>query len=195
MLVGRGVYSKKKLVSDCKKLDILNLSGKCDLDSKVVGSISWTNSLGKKSEIGLYSIDQRVLVFSYTITKRYTKEEKTFEYLVHLDKTPCNYGGMRWWFRCPNCNRRCRILYLPPGRDYFLCRICHNLTYTSQQVGKTKFNRLLDAVTIIPELERQLLRTRSSRKRQIIERKIERLYYGMRGSYNLNRRRKRRRRN
>jgi len=192
MLVGRGVYSKKKLVSDCKKLDMSYLSRKCDLDSKVVGSISWTNSLGKKSEIGLYSIDQRVLVFSYTITKRYTKEEKTFEYPVHLDKTPCNYGGMRWWFLCPNCSHRCRILYLPPGRDYFLCRICHNLTYTSQQVGKTKWSPLFDSFSKIPELERQLLRTRSNRKRQIIERKLQRYYHNLHRLVDWDRRRRRR---
>jgi hypothetical protein len=42
------------------------------------------------------------------------------------------------WFICPllkpngtPCNRRCRILYLPPGAKYFGCRECYNLTYDS----------------------------------------------------------------
>ena len=25
---------------------------------------------------------------------------------THLVVSPCNYGGVRWWFMCPACNRR-----------------------------------------------------------------------------------------
>jgi hypothetical protein len=38
-------------------------------------------------------------------------------------------GGERRWFLCPNCSRRCAILY---GGVYFRCRQCHDLAYQSQ---------------------------------------------------------------
>lgn len=49
---------------------------------------------------------------------------------IALERTPCNYGGTRPWFRCPSCHRRCAKLFLQRGR--FLCRVCHRLGYVSQ---------------------------------------------------------------
>ena len=193
MSVGRGVYWKKTQVEECKKLDILPIARKCDLESTFSGNISWINSLGRKSEIGLCSLGPSVLRFNYTITKHYTNEKKTFDYQVHLDTTPCNFGGKRWWFKCPHCWRRCQFLYLPPGGNYFLCRLCHNLTYESQQEGKTKFSTMFKAFSKIPELEKRLWRTRLRKKQQKIEKKIDQLYNGMKGPVDLGLRRRRRR--
>jgi hypothetical protein len=50
---------------------------------------------------------------------------------VHLDYTHCHLGGKRRWFLCPDCNRRCAILY--PVK----CRICLNLHYASEHEGVT----------------------------------------------------------
>jgi hypothetical protein len=55
---------------------------------------------------------------------------------VSLYTTALNFGGVRWWFRCPRCGRRCANLYLPRG-SLFLCRICHDLTYQSCILGKS----------------------------------------------------------
>lgn len=51
--------------------------------------------------------------------------------VVDLEWTPCNFGGMRPWFRCPGCGRRCAVLYWTGGR--FLCRCCLGLAYPSQR--------------------------------------------------------------
>jgi hypothetical protein len=48
---------------------------------------------------------------------------------VALTETPCHYGGSRKWFICPDCRRRCGVLYV--GRS-IACRNCHGLTYASQ---------------------------------------------------------------
>jgi hypothetical protein len=48
---------------------------------------------------------------------------------LSLDTTPCNYGGRRVWFICPQCGRRVAILYGTP----FACRHCHQLDYRSQR--------------------------------------------------------------
>jgi len=43
----------------------------------------------------------------------------------------CNVGRWRWWLVCPRCQTRRRVLYLPPGRTNFACRVCHDLRYKS----------------------------------------------------------------
>jgi hypothetical protein len=42
-------------------------------------------------------------------------------------------GGIRFWWRCPQCWRRARVLYAYPakGRERFACRRCQNLRYYS----------------------------------------------------------------
>ena len=60
-------------------------------------------------------------------------------YPVGVDWTPCNLGGHRPWFLCPNpaCGRRCAILYM--GR-MFWCRECSRLRYPSQR--EPRYDRL-----------------------------------------------------
>jgi hypothetical protein len=51
--------------------------------------------------------------------------------VIALERTPCNFGGARVWFRCPNakCGRRVAVLYLA---DEIKCRKCARLRYESQ---------------------------------------------------------------
>lgn len=58
---------------------------------------------------------------------------------VTLEATPANLGGLRLWFCCPGCGRRCGRLYLPPMRHRFLCRGCHFLSYESAQASKASY--------------------------------------------------------
>lgn len=67
---------------------------------------------------------------------------------ITVDRTRCNFGGTRPWFRCPACNRRVGVLY-GVAVDY-LCRHCYGLSYGSQQER---------------ELDRTLRRAREIRKR------------------------------
>ena len=48
---------------------------------------------------------------------------------VGLTTSPCNYGGVRYWFVCPGCLRRCGVLYV---HEQIACRKCHKLAYESQ---------------------------------------------------------------
>jgi hypothetical protein len=53
--------------------------------------------------------------------------------VIKLEGTVCNYGGRRWWFRCPGdqCGgRRVRLLYCEERE--FRCRVCHHLIYPTQ---------------------------------------------------------------
>jgi hypothetical protein len=51
---------------------------------------------------------------------------------VLLTPTMPTFGGKRWWFTCPGCERRCRVLYVPPAGGRFGCRRCLELRYRSQ---------------------------------------------------------------
>jgi hypothetical protein len=62
---------------------------------------------------------------------------KQTAYQIPIDKLPCNYGGFRYYFRCPLCAKRMRILYLT-SQSAFLCRMCLNLAYESQQLRPTR---------------------------------------------------------
>ena len=54
---------------------------------------------------------------------------------LNVSETPCNYGGVRYWFDCPNCHNRISKLYIYNKR--FQCRKCADLNYYSQQRTKT----------------------------------------------------------
>jgi len=49
-----------------------------------------------------------------------------------------HFGGYRWWFTCPLCQRRCGTIHRPPGNYRFACRVCHRLNYRSQQEGPAR---------------------------------------------------------
>jgi hypothetical protein len=49
---------------------------------------------------------------------------------IKLDRTPCNFGGNRYWFLCPGCNKRIAVLYGSGPR--FLCQPCSGVVYASK---------------------------------------------------------------
>lgn len=59
---------------------------------------------------------------------------ENLSYNIPFEKQPCNFGGFRYFYRCPGvkCNRRMRILYDSNG--IFVCRKCLNLGYYSQRI-------------------------------------------------------------
>jgi hypothetical protein len=67
--------------------------------------------------------------------------------VFELETTPCNYGGLRYWFLCPSCGTRRGVLYFDCGG--FECRECADLNYRSQQHTKTDcsyYNRKAEAL-------------------------------------------------
>lgn len=82
------------------------------------------------------------------------EDKEELDYKVQLVTTPCNLGGLRYWFVCPlvvndrPCGKRVGKLYLPPGGKYFGCRSCYNLTYQSQK----EHDKRVDAIIENPEI-------------------------------------------
>jgi len=49
---------------------------------------------------------------------------------VAMENTPCHFGGSRPWLVCPDCGRRCGVLFMEPTAG-FACVECSNLNYPS----------------------------------------------------------------
>lgn len=83
--------------------------------------------------------------FSYRITDPRDDETRDVSYLVPLEYTECNFGGVRPWFQCPThaggCGRRAGKLYKPPRGDRYLCRECHDLAYRSSRTSGNDLER------------------------------------------------------
>jgi hypothetical protein len=77
----------------------------------------------------------------YGMTDYCSGQEFKIDNKVYLAATRPHFGGLRWWFVCPQLNRRVRKLYLPLGGRHFWSRRAYELAYASQR--ETKFDRAL----------------------------------------------------
>lgn len=182
---GRAVWNRKKIVNEANSMDIL------DLQRNKVFSMGqdmiWISSWSRNGKV-VASISYRLegnngepsgLRFTYTITKNNIGERKDFDYIIPVVSTPCNFGGKRWWYICSlivngeSCHRRCRIVYLPPGAEYFGCRECHQLSYESRQRHREKFyERFEKPFKKVKAVQEKLSRVRSWGKKEKLWREL-----------------------
>lgn len=138
-------YGHKTELDGLLYLDMPKLKKFGLLNGSVTQSIIWTSHFdGVKSRISLnMNLYTKLAQLTYTVTDNFTKEKTDYDYYVALESTPCNLGGVRWWFICPlvvggiRCGRRVRKLY--KGSSYFGCRTCQELCYSSQN-NTSKFH-------------------------------------------------------
>lgn len=125
-------HSKKTVVEDCLALSISEVVGhalpRMVFEKRInwAGSISWRRVRTGEvvSSVGyqlLFDDDGTRLVLDYKSTYR-DGTQQFWNYPVSLVTTPCNYGGLRWWFECPGCGRRAGKLFIPPQSGQFACR-------------------------------------------------------------------------
>ena len=135
--LGSGSYyrfDKKDRAEDCRSLDVRRWQREGFLDPGRFFGWAWYREGREVSSISA-AVLQGAVSLSYSIGLEGSKED--IRYTVPLTWTPCNFGGSRPWFVCPgvvkgvSCGRRVAKLYLK--HRYFLCRYCHDLTYTSRQ--------------------------------------------------------------
>jgi len=130
-------HNPKRIVEDCTALAIGRLVRAGLLDHRA-GLIEWEDARsGKRQSLG-YELEpsdapaRRYLYFNYS------PQCETVRQQITLDAKPQPFGGVRWHFFCPLwCGRLVATLYRPP-RNFFGCRICHNLTYISAQAHDSR---------------------------------------------------------
>jgi hypothetical protein len=97
-----------------------------------------------------------------------------------VDYTNEGRAYVRWFFRCPTCNRRVSKLYQPPGKVYFMCRHCHKLKYAEQLETRPPAHlaRLVELIDLDRKLDAAFEKLHGSRRkrRQRIGQRIDRLY-------------------
>lgn len=115
------------------------------------GIITWSRNGEEVASIGATVGEENEKVsFNYTTADRQTGEATDKRYSVKLVTTPCNYGGVRYWFECPFCKKRMGTLYLYEKND-FACRKCLNLPYKSQ--NNSGVERAVGECMNYPQLE------------------------------------------
>lgn len=162
------------------------------------GTMTWTRNAGMSNEhknsisvSTTFRECDRKLHLNYTITRQ-DGEKKEIDYDMRIEGTPCNYGGLRYWFICPiyrqgqyYCGRRVGTLYL--GGDYFACRHCYDLTYQSKNKNRrSQFALLLsvlDATDEAEKLEAKIKRPYYRGKPTRKQRRLDRLRYRKVTSY------------
>jgi hypothetical protein len=129
-------YDSKTIAEHCCSIDVRQLSRGGCLKPWLKYPLKWNNGSNIIVETKPDAID-----LSYGISRNEQPREDV-RIIVPLSWSSCNYGGNRPWFICPGkgCGRRVAKLYL--AGKYFLCRHCHNLTYSIQR--QSKAFRLLD---------------------------------------------------
>lgn len=137
-------YKKKRVVGDCVilKSDLLNESQYFHGDRSWLHSGgclgSFKSDYGEEVSFSFHDLADKedgctILYTSYFKTN--CRGQRSLRELLstELDVTTLVSGGLRVWWKCPQCGIRVRNLYSPPGPHTFACRDCHDLTYKSCQ--------------------------------------------------------------
>jgi hypothetical protein len=140
--MGGYYWDAKTTVEQATQLSIFKLKEFGLLDGFRVSTLTWTHKpSGHQKSIGII-VDvveaEPYVKVNYTTADRSTGEKTDYDYRISLTTTPCNFGGVRYWFICPlskngvYCGRKVGTLYLASGGDYFGCRHCYDLSYESR---------------------------------------------------------------
>src|SRR5512138_275659 len=109
------------------RLDVRDLERRGHLKAEKLFGWRWTRGDEQVANITVRTFEDAVLL-SYTWTP-YAREPLPIRCRVALSQTPCNFGGSRRWFVCPDCDRRCAVLFGISRRGNFACRTCQRLAY------------------------------------------------------------------
>jgi len=154
-----------------------------------------------KPRLLIKAVAQKYSVRNADVSLLNTDGKTDYDYKISLTKTPCNFGGVRYWFICPlsvngvYCGRRTGTLYLASGGNYFGCRQCYDLSYESRNECRLgRFGNIgftLKAERQYEELYKSIKRwtwrgkpTRKARKLKELETKMD-TYKGGPSIYDL----------
>ena len=123
---GAGRPSYKVKAELALALDIRALKREGCLERRLPFSWVWHTNHGDKVGSINIQISGELLRISYSW------QGCNIENILHISKTPCYFGGERWWFKCPECSRRCAKVFLNKRNGHYACSKCVGITYYSQ---------------------------------------------------------------
>lgn len=147
--IGSGSYYRwrnKVTLEDCRNLDINRMTklGAIQEGCLKSGSWVWTDrQTGEEmSKIG-YQCNTLDKENSYLrLTYKFTNTDQSLDYQVRLVRTYPPYGGVRFWFICPERGKRIAKLFLIPSDGRFVSRHVYKVRYASQSKGP--IDRMID---------------------------------------------------
>jgi hypothetical protein len=135
---GSGRKSGRPTVESAWRFDIdaVVRAGAIKLGGYVEGTLklpSYDDELAIEFQSSATNPRNSWLRLRYAIRDHGTGEQQQIDDKISLTATCLRFGGHRWWFVCPNENRRVRMLYLPRGARRFRSRGAYRLAYASQR--------------------------------------------------------------
>lgn len=135
--IGSGNHTGRLTANMCQKIDVAWMVRTKRLVPGCLtsGTLSWTCGESPAGSIRFEGdMSERFdakLRLRFAITRN--GERQDMRQTVQLSFTEPNYGGRRWWMRCPVTGRRVGKLYRPLNGDRFACRQAWRLGYQSQR--------------------------------------------------------------
>ncbi len=133
MRLGAGRPAYRRVAESYRRLDIRRLVKTDCIKSHNSFGWQWCNDAGEQMASVYCHVNPEGdgLTVSYRWKNSYDTEWQPVDRHVWLASTPCNYGGVRRWFRCPCCQRRAAVLYIMGGA--LRCAKCWRVSYASQR--------------------------------------------------------------
>lgn len=94
-----------------------------------MGKLATTASLSDYPKMTITSVKHRLGQHAKAIRLDYSFSGKSYAYDVGITTSSCHYGNYRYWFNCPNCNKRVGVLYCA---GLYVCRHCIGANYATQ---------------------------------------------------------------
>ena len=121
-------YEAKRTIDEVPAIDIRELQRHRGLAPGSRFVETWTLGGMIAAQVAI-EVRQDYLLLRYMLGSRAAHPEPV-ELVAPIVVTPCNYGGLRRWFRCPDCKKRIAVIYIQLRSC--LCRRCNDLVYRSQ---------------------------------------------------------------
>ena len=87
--------------------------------SREVGRLTWTNTATREDVTSIGFEADFLDPDDAWARLTYSANGALQHYRILISHSPCHYGGVRWWWKCPRSGRRVAKLYLPAGRFDF----------------------------------------------------------------------------
>ncbi len=113
-------------VEEVPAIDIARLRGDGYREDGASGRIAW-----RRRDHEFASVSFRLMSDGLRLSYTQISSDGSVDVvdLIPIVTTRTRFGGIRHWFECPACGRRCRKVH---GGSRFRCRRCHGLRYQSQ---------------------------------------------------------------
>ena len=103
------------------------------------GQLAWSQN-GQQIRSILFRLDLRdadaaTLTLQYRLRSA-NGQPREISQMIQLIHTRPNFGGRRWWLRCPVTGERVRMLHLPPAGDRFASRKALGLAYRVERLNR-----------------------------------------------------------